>query len=311
MALNITELLSEFGAVFQGKATTQQLIAVLRAKNTLSAYFRNLATDDTVYDFATSDHDSGFQAFQKAFTATGDDTFGGRRQTVYAVKSDKKIFPDDAMNSWIGFLTDIGKAKKDYPLVQYIVDQTLLAVAADIEIAGMRGVYVAPTPGTAGTVLGSMHGILKQIVDAITATTITPIATSTVTASNVIDVIDSFVDGVSDAVMENSTYIFTNKQTARWLARKLDVRSVTDKDKLSPVSPLEVPYGDKVIVGLSSMASSGRIWTTPDINRVMITAKTPGQIRLQEIDREVKLLMDTKMVFTFRDYGIVAANDKT
>jgi hypothetical protein len=138
-----------------------------------------------------------FQAYQPAFTPNNQIDISGREIKLQDVKWDLEITPaniDHLLDKWAPQLRQFGDDLMVNEFVKMMYDEILLPqYMEDLEYKAVwSGVYVAPTAGTAGATTAAVNGFAKIIADAITATTLTPIATGSFAANTVYDKILAF-----------------------------------------------------------------------------------------------------------------------
>src|SRR5207237_4740652 len=130
-----------------------------------AAHFSVLPTKDTIYRVSFASLSRVLQSFQKAFTPIGTTTFKPNTIDLYNLKVDAQEYPDDIVDTWLGFLEGDGIDRAAWPFVRWFIEEHLIPKKdEDYELnEAYLGVYAAPTPGTAGAAGTSMKGIKKQI----------------------------------------------------------------------------------------------------------------------------------------------------
>jgi len=185
--VDLSAVVSDLGAYLQVPKTALEIWSRLFTGLELNPYLTKKGGVTGSYAGVASSTSELMQPFQQGFTPKGTTTFTPFMNQVYRAKVDFLLDNiDDVVGSWLMFLHDENVERQNWPLVRFIVEKELLPkLVEEMNAAMCRGVYVAPTAGTAGTSLGTMNGLLKIVADQITATALTPIATGTIAASTV------------------------------------------------------------------------------------------------------------------------------
>lgn len=311
MPQSITQIVNEFGARYTENGPGQaEIIKKIRAGNTTTKYFQGIMTDKSHVRSLHENMDVRVQSYQKDFTPAGSAEIQGKEQKIYPLKIDETLDPDELFESYLGYMAERKVDPKDMPFVKYVVDIYMEDAVHKLEqLAYYHGNYVAPTAGTPGVTAACMDGIGTQIGDAITAGSITPITTSAITDEDSVEgALKQFILGMG----ANTTavdYIFMSAHNAQLLSFKLDRRSDGSGKELNPLAPFEVPYGNKVIVGLTSMGTSDRIWATPRYNRKHYY-NASKRMMMQPDKRLVHLLIDWNEALVLDNPRQVFVNDK-
>lgn len=291
-----------------------------------------IATSDTQVRFLRSTMTSVLQAWQKAATPAGDLTLAPLERNLSKLKYETDIDPDTIDESWAGFLADIdSNDRKNWPITRYIADQLMMLKGReDWELSAvMKGVYVAPTPGTPGNVADSHDGILQQIVDDITATNITAVAgpaswsatdqTALEDLLTWIKAVKAVSENVRNIVDGHCREIFCSTTLAqKFHAGMCDKYNVnyqrTEIDLIFTAYKFKLPYHNLVIVGLPSMNGSNRIIMTPPINRYC-RIKRPNSEASAELymsgPREIVAFSDFHKQVSYKDPQYMYVNQLT
>jgi len=296
MGLSVADVVSEFGAYYinegQGLA---DLLTLIKAKTETDMIFVNQPTENTRLRKAYLETERVLQAFQKAFTPIGTHSFKPRQFDLAWLKIDQSFYPDDVVESWLGFLDDNKVSRKDKPLVAYMIEQFVRQANDDWERhEAFWGVKGSVTPGTATSQGASADGIRKLINDGINASEITPITMGAVPTDPVdmVDYMEQMWLGLSDEIRSQLDSFFMSRtlrdRFKTGMRKKYNMMYNQAGDLLTIIDT------DMKVTGLLSHAGSDKIWATPRINRSM-GLKKPGAEKLfdvQGFERVVKCMSD-------------------
>lgn len=271
----------------------------------------NGVTDE--YVVPSSSNTELLQPFQSGFTPKGTVSFNARINKVRQIKIDF-LFEDldDLYRSYLQFMADENRDRKDWPIVRYVVENHIMpGMREELNQISATGNYAAPTIGTPGAYLTSTDGFLTIIADEITATNLTPIVTGAVTVSNALDKFETFNDSMPVKYRDMAGIIFCSATMARYYQR--DYRANFGAFNAQDAKDnLKLDATKKVIVGLESFEGSQRMLFTPQNNMLCMFDKidVPNSFKFQEFDRTVKMLGDFKRGYGFGNLDEVFVNDQ-
>jgi hypothetical protein len=293
MAITKTAIISEYGAYYlnsgQNMARLRQLLMFTRKS---SQYFTQIKTDDTIYQMALAQVTSLVQAFQKAFTAKGDFTFTPNKIQLYKMKVDIEIYPDDIEDSWLGFLSSNSLSRKEWPLIRYLLESFILSkIQEDMELTVIyKGVYVAPTAGTAGTTAGAMNGLKIGLKAAAVNHDIT---VGALDASTIYDQFEKAYDLVSEVYQGMEMNIHC---APKWERAFLKDKRSLGYYQLNSANQIDnsLDFAPAKIVGLPSMIGTDDWFITPKANVLHLNKKgdNQGKVLVEESKRCVNIMTD-------------------
>ena len=167
MAIIVTDIIQEYGAYCPNSGQNRsRLLQLLLFGRETTKIAREIKTDDTVYQPAQASISSLVQPFQKTWTPKGDVKFTPNKITLFKMKVDMELHPDDIEDNWLGFLAGENQNRKDWPLIRYIMEEHLIGkIGEDLELNEYyHGVRTEPASGTAGATGTSMNG-LKHLLE--------------------------------------------------------------------------------------------------------------------------------------------------
>lgn len=293
MAITKTAIIAEYGAYYlnsgQNMARLKQLLMFTRKS---SQHFTQLKTDDTIYQMAMATVTSMVQAFQKAFTPKGDFTFTPNKIQLYKMKADLEIYPDDVEDSWLGFLASNSLTRKEWPLIRYLLESFILSkIQEDMELNIIyKGVYVAPTVGTAGLTQNAMNGLRKSLQAA------------AVNHDTTIGALDgATIYDQCEAIYELISEVYQGMAMNIHLAPKWERAFLKDKRSLGfyqMQGPGQIDNGldfaPVKVIGLPSMIGTNDWFITPKANILHLNKKgdNQGKVLLEESKRCVVVMTD-------------------
>lgn len=292
MAITTTDIVTEYGAYYinsgQNMARLKRLLLFGRETTKLAS---KIKTDDTVYRLAKSVMTRLVQSFQKSWTPKGDLIFTPNPIELFHMKVDFEVYPDDVEDNWLGFLASNDLSRKEWPLIRYILESHFFGqINTDMEeLEYYKGVFAAPTSGTAGVSGQSMNG-LKTFL---TTDKVNHVTMAALDAATIYDQVETFFESISEQY-QNSRMIIG--MAPKWKRAFLkDKRSLGYYDITSP-SQIDdtLDFSPARVVGLPSMIGTDDIWATPIDNFLHITKKgeNAAKVKIEESKRVVNLLTD-------------------
>ncbi len=279
MSIVITDVITEYGDYYLDHGqNTNDLFRKLYRPSTTASYFRSVPTNDTIVRKGSSEMDRVLQPFQKAFTPIGTLTFKPNPIELFQLKIDKNEYPDDIVDSWLGFLEGDGIDRTQWPFVRWMLEVHVFEKAnEDYELnEAYAGVYAAPTPGTAGAAGTAMNGIKKQLTDyGARVNTITMGAAPTA-AQDFCEYVEDYVAAHHKEYRKRIDAVFLNED-AELLYR--EGKRLKYNLQYAQVANLETVFHfpQCKVVGLPSMGSSNKLWSTLAQNRFRFIKKQKNQ----------------------------------
>jgi hypothetical protein len=273
-----------------------------------------LVTEDTIYRASKVLMTRILQPFQKAFTPINPATVKPVEIQLYEIKADLQETPHDYEATWLGFLTGEDIDVKKWPFVRWFIENYIIPqIKEDYELNEIyKGVFAAPTPGTAGPVSTSMNGLGKIIADAIVAGTMTPITTGAPDADPEVwvDQVEAFADDINQKYWGIPMILAMSEANERHFLRGYKKKYGKDSDYRNAKGDVE--FTNLTVSGLPSMAGRNRIWATPPENAVHLIKKqkNPGIIQVENVDRTLKMYTDFWRGAGFLVHEAVFVNDQ-
>jgi len=314
--VKITDLINEFGNYYiPGNKNADRLIRHLRYPSVTEQAFRQVLTDATEYRLSEVRIGRLLQPFQKSWTPIGEAEFKPVTIKQYEMKLDHEVYPDEIEASWLGFLADNDLDRREWPLVRYLIENEMLPqIREDYELNEIySGVYSAPSQGSAGPAGTAMDGIKRQINEYINQGRISPISTGALETDQVkfVEQIEDFTDQVSEQYYGINMDLCMSPDLVRRYQRGY-------KEKYGQALDFNLDRTQQVdFTGVTpkpchSMIGSDKIWMTPRENAIRVAKKQANldQVRLEPVDRKVKIFTDFWKGIGFGIPEIVFTNDQ-
>ena len=185
---------------------------------------------DTVYCVETyaetkADFTNVIQAYQGKFTPTGQISIGAMKNELQAMKTDLE-FDEEQLeqfrNTQFPLYHPAGQGMlQDNGFIQKLLNDMYFAAWTDeMAMVAVKGERVAPTSGTAGTVLGSITGFDKVFDDGIAAGDINTITTGVIEEDTIVDQVQASLDEIPKLIRKQGGTIFMSEDQAIWYSRK-------------------------------------------------------------------------------------------
>lgn len=339
--LNITDLITEFGAYYEDRGQGEKDIrSQLFKTDDFSELFTLQPTDNDIYRTTYQTASSVLQGFVKRFTSKGGGAMEPWSQLLGHFKIDMKVAPDDYAESFIGFLANLKEVdRSQWPMIAYIIRTIILPKAkeenfTDVNYWGWKFTgEVASSPTVNGT------SFVRQLTTAIIDAGVPPNssadgihtiiarmhAAGRLGAEVAMGAIPSdeedfcsyvetmFADSsihtelrkkIDYAMM--STELYKKYREGRRLKYNLAYRAEVNLDEIKDTNIM--------VRGSDAMFGSNQIWATPAFNRKLVRkSNNLGKFDVQKLDREVKLLSDWKenLALDYPEFVVVNDQDLT
>lgn len=262
---------------------------------------------------AGSSVDEILQPHQCGWTPKGTVSVNARINKVRQIKIDLTLSClDDLYTSWLGFMADETKQRKDWPFVKFVVmEHVIPKIKEELDYNSYNGVYAAPTVGTAGNSIDTVDGLGTIIASEITAGNIVPIPTGVITSTNIVDRVESFIDSLPHKYSNLSAPILMSKTNERRYWR--DYRNnFGGNNNYNGQNNLQVDATSVKIIGVSAMEGSDRFIHTPKGNLQVAFDKiyTPNILNVDTDKREVNIFGDFKRGYGIADLNKIFVNDQ-
>ncbi|MGV8828239.1 MAG: hypothetical protein ACWA6U_07945 [Breznakibacter sp.] len=300
--MDIAHILAEYGAYYlasgQNSARVKQLL--LQAIET-TTHMTPIKTDDTIYQMGNSSISSLVQSFQKGWTPKGGLKVIPNQIQLRQFKVDFDETPDTLEATWLGFLASDGVDRKDWPFVKWLIEVHIIPKIKEemeLQVYG-KGVYAAPTAGTASAANTTMDGLKKIIQLGVDSNGTTQgvinhvAAIGPLTAATIFDQVEAFVDKISSVYQTKRMNVFLPYAMERAYLRDKRAKGFYTISTQSGINK-DIDFTPQQVVGLPSLAGETFMFATPKENMFHITKKSANQtkFKLEEAKRQVSLMCD-------------------
>lgn len=298
--ITVSELKAQFGTYIK---TNQQTILKLLTQRTFSQQFMTtIASKDLEWRMAKAVIDDVVQGFQKDWTPKGNATFTPIAIPQRRHKVDIEFYPDEVFESWLGFLTDEKKNRKDWPITRYIIEQLLIPKVnenRELKLIGV-GDYEAIVAETAQATGKSMDGFCTILEDKYAAGTSninffdpSEHGLSAPSTTNIVDFMEAFVDWISEIYQSMNMPIFNSNTWYKRYKRRYRALYGSDAD-FTRDNADEIDYSNNRLQPLPSMAGKNIFFCTPKENFIRLKNANDGasNIEVESVDRKIKVFAD-------------------
>lgn len=258
------------------------------------------------------------QPFQSAFTPKGDVVMGEVTSSLQPMKVDIQFTGDQLADLFDKYHTEwvlTGRSLvDDMTWARFIYEEVYMPkIIEELELTiSWKGVYAAPLAGTAGATIASCDG-LKTVIDAaITATKVTPIAVGIFDAATAYADVETFGDGLPEAVRYMPGKILTSPLRAAAIARDKRNKYGTGTGNGTTADPYKVEEINKEVVGVPAMVGDNRLLFSPGDNLIVGFRRNTPQyptMRWQEFDRTLKGLAEFHRFYSVKHWENVFISD--
>lgn len=301
--ITIADIVSDYGAYYiPGNANTNNLIRLQKQPTVTTGFATPIITDATIYRAPQAYMDEIIQPWQSQYTAKGGITFKPNDLPTYKIKIDTGFAPDILEESYLGFFTQLSEADRaKWPFVKWFIEVYILEQQKeDLENQAYgKGVYVAPTPGTAGAAKDSMNGLVKLIDDGIAGTNtahslINAVALSNpITRATAFDGIEEFVENIDELLLSKKMILGCDPKVARWYFKdRRDTLGANANYNDKNAKRID-DYENVEWAPMPSLAGTGIVFATPKKNFVHIRPKKlMNPIKVESAKRMVDVMAD-------------------
>lgn len=297
--MDVSEIVTAFGAYYESSGQNKsRILGMLTQGLVTPGICTPVKTDDTIYKLAQLTIQKIVQSFQKGWTPKHATAFTPNELKLYHFKVDEDIWPDDIEATWLGFLASAAVSRQEWPLIKFLIehpDQGYLAkINSDMELEEYgKGVYVAPTAGTAGDTGKSMNGLITQLQAGVNAETMNSIDIETLTEATIFDQVELFVDNIAETYQHVKMDLCMSPKWVRAYFRDKRANGFYDYKSSRDINA-EIDFTPQAVKALPSFNGSDAIFATPKVNLLHLTKKSKNKtnIKIEEYRRNVSFYCD-------------------
>jgi len=292
--ISLAQLREAFGTYI---GTNQKDILLLLTQATVSQkHMTTIASADLEYRASKAVIDDMVQGFQKKWTPKGTATFTPIAIPQRRHKFDWEMYPDDIVDSWLGFMAAENVDRKQWPISKYIIEKLILPKINDnreLKLIG-KGLYEAPVEGTAQATGKSMDGFITILEKLKTAgnSNVNFIPLTALTEDNIFDEIELFAASVADLYQDIPMEVFLSR---KWYASYHKKRRDLHGQDTNYTGMKDLIEGSNMtLMPLPSMNGKDVIFTTPKENFIRLMNRNEGasNITIESVDRQIKVFAD-------------------
>ena len=294
--MDVSEIVTAYGAYYEKSAANKSRIRKLLTQGLETPqHCTPIKTDDTIYRLAQVTLGSIVQSFQIGWTPGNEAAFTPNELRLHHFKVDQEIYPDHISDTWLAFLESDAVSRQEWPLVRYLIEGVYIPmINSDMELLEYgKGVYETPVPGTASVTGKGMNGLIYQLQAGIDDETINHITLAPLTASNIFDQVELFVDGISQVYQNQTMSVFMSPQWVRAYQRDRRAQGFYTISSEREIG-LKVDFTPQSVVGLPSLSGTDVIFSTPKSNLIHLTKKSANKtkFKIEEYHRLVSFYAD-------------------
>jgi len=313
--MDVSEIVIAYKAYYESSpANKSRILARLTQGIKTPEYCTPVKTDDTVFKLSELVVGDLVQGFQKAWTPKDDIRFTPNELRLYHFKVDIDLFPDDLQATWLGFLATGKYDKKDEPLIKFLMehsDQGILAkINNNMEMKEYgKGVYEAPTPGTAGITGKGMNGFIYQLQRGVNDDTMNSLNISSLDKDTIFDQVELFVDGISEEYQDIPMNVHMAPKWAKYYHRDKRAQGFYTISSDAEVKNT-IDFTPQNVVSLPCLSGTDVIFATPKVNMLHLTKnlQNKSSLKIEEYRRTVSLIGDWWEGVGFGMNGVVWTN---
>lgn len=276
MAVDILKFKQELGSVI--KMDSSQIWKQMLTRTVTLKYCRTVSgyQDGQIYVSKAARIGEVSQAFQSKWTPKGTATFTPAKIVQRRHKFNFEFTPDDFVGDWLGNMTDeANKNKANWPISRYLLQELLLPkiVEEREEKKVFKGKHEGISTGVAGAAVSSVDGFGTIINNNIGVTINGISGIGILEEGSTYEQINAAAKQLPEGVKQSSNYLafvseeFLTDYLEGWEEANGTLVRILQEDKY-------IIKGTKIrLVGLPSMAGSGRFFFTKKKNMIRLIDK--------------------------------------
>lgn len=296
-SVSISELVKAFGAYYiDSGQNMKNILRMLTQGSVTPSYMSQVKTNDSVFRMATYALGEIVQPFTKDWNPSDPGKFIPNEIQKRKIKIDLDVYPDDIDDSWAGFLASSNLAKKDWPLIKFLIENYIIPrIQQDMETqVYYKGVYKAPVSGQPKVANDVMDGIEKCLQTGVNKGTVNILTgIGVLSKATVLDQVEAAIDQISDIYQGTEMIVCMAPVFARAYLRDKRSQGVYQLSSDKNLN-LGIDFSPNRVVPLPSMGASTDMFITPKANLLHVTDKTMNKetFKIEESKRCVSILTD-------------------
>lgn len=240
---------------------------------------------DEVYTASNVSLGDIVQPYQPRFTPNNVENWDAVSNTLRPIKIDLEFTEEQLQkfyDKWKNMWFEAGKDPLEWSYPRYIIEQVVAPkYREEINRAEWLGEYVEPTLGTPGASLESLDGFKIKIENAITAGSLTPVASGSYTASDIRSKLEDWMMAMPTAVRGRAGTVLMSDTWARkyYFDFRGDFNAATWASLEAAGMGLMIDGFPVRVKGIKAMEGSNRWIYLPDGEQNMILGTRNGYPR--------------------------------
>jgi len=293
-SIDYSELESDLGAYYRTRKT-----------DAIQSFTRKLPSNEALFPLESGYQDQTVlanaflgefsQAFQDTFTAKGSYEITPEILTMYDLKFDHKFSELKKLEKqWIGYLNREGADAMKWSFIEFILAETAKKLHNEREQRRIKGLYVAPSTGVAGSFLNGATGLLPYIKSKINAFQIKPFSMGEWTTANIVEYVFEMAMQIPQDLRDTGELIaYGSTDAAIYYEKNFNTNYGTDTDYKGKEDKVKFIKSIK-FVPVHNMGASKRIIISIDGN-IKFFEDQPNEMykfNFEQEDRSLKVWSD-------------------
>lgn len=250
------------------------------------------------------------QPYQPGFTPKSTVTFDAQDLKLQKIKIDLTYDADDLekwFESWKIEWHSIGLPESEWSFPRYIYDTVLMPkILEEMNTNAFKGLYTAPTTGTAGLSINSVTGLIERFKAGVTAGDITEIVTGAITSANAVSKFETFCDTLPELYRDLPGTIYTDFTTKKFYDRDYRAQFGTGNGVGGNANnDSRLDGTDKRVVGLHGLTGTNGLIFVPNTKTNIVWGTRIGMPAMPSIrwkDNDIRVLKGTTEFYRFYGY---------
>lgn len=322
--IDVSDLVTEYNAYYNlapdaAERRRRLKDSLYNTKGRFDSYFLEVETDSTREDWTYSENSEVLQPYQTAFTPKGNLTIKPNPAVLFWAKYDISHVPDHLVLTYHSWLRGNKLSVDECPFVEYVIMNHIIPRGhQDWKTkVSFKGVYAAPSAGTAGAAETTANGVRKVLRDMNTAGMVTPTAMGALPTDpvEVYQYIDQMVyDAIPEQYRDADITFMMAEEVFRLAAdglgekhNKFYERTKETGDVLRVFSKQNIKFA-----GFSEMEGSTMIFGTLKDNAMKLNKGSVKKeiMKVETLKRELFLFTDFHSGYHFADPTQIFMNNQ-
>lgn len=231
------------------------------------------------------------QQYQKTWTPKGGVKFYVRKPVLHDIKIDEE-FEDlkSIERTWLNEFNREGSDAYKMTFVEYIIYLVVKKSIQEYQIAALKGEYVAPTTGVAGTAMQTLNGLLVQINNWESDLLAKPFDLGEWNSTNILEYVKQKIALIPEQFRDRPGLVFSGSSVfvqTYWEQRRLKEGTMPTYDPATST----IPGHDNIrIVAVPNMGNSKRTWITIAGNIRQLMGERDNNSQIMKVEKSKRVI---------------------